>query len=147
MQKGGVGVVSQKGDGEARENDLENFVASLTVRAWELPQKCHDFTVLMTLLHFSHSSPSSPPNQQRLFSTQRKSNGFYLNLSFPLTVPFFSQVHSPLLCKCEWGVPRAAPLATTRFVFFFFFFPADPSSLTGALGPPLVHKHWGSPPF
>ena len=39
VQKGGGGVVSQKkGNGEARD-DLESFVA--TVRAWELPQKCH----------------------------------------------------------------------------------------------------------
>jgi hypothetical protein len=41
--EGEGGVVPQKG-GEARENDLESFVASnasLTVRAWELPQKCH----------------------------------------------------------------------------------------------------------
>ena len=52
--------MSQKnGDGEAGENDLENFVASmmrLTVRAWELPQKCH-VTYSGLWLHFSHSSP------------------------------------------------------------------------------------------
>ena len=51
-------------------------------------------------------------------------------------------------CSCEerkWGVPRAAPLPLW-FVFcsFLFFFPAE-RSLPSQVGPPLVHKRWGSP--
>ena len=44
VQKGEGGVVSKKkGDGEARENDLESFQSFRRIKSqpWELPQKCH----------------------------------------------------------------------------------------------------------
>ena len=45
---------------------------------------------------------------------------FYFILPFLLTVPLFSQVHrDPLLCKREWGIPRAVPLHLVRLLLFF----------------------------
>ena len=133
---GAKGRGRRRGDGEARENNLESFVASLTVRAWE-PSVCGNFTksamsvprhLLVTLPGLvCHFSDSSPPTQQQLFqSNTHQMVSFSFFLSFPLTVPLFSQVHRVPLSR--EGVPfflesaRAAPLPPGS-CFFLFSFP------------------------
>jgi hypothetical protein len=134
VQKGGGGVISQKkGNGEARDY-LECFVA--TVRAWELPQKCHVhlLVILPRLSFLTRFSHSSPPHQQRL-------------IIFPLLPhdrsPFLIGAQGPLLLtNMSTGSPLFSNLRAWHpchpvCLFFFFFFPTDRSfSLTGALGPP-----------
>ena len=125
--------VAEEGDGEAREHDLESFVASVTrhkVNRGNFPKSATSLThdsAWSTVYHIGHFSHSSPPHQQQLFPKQRTSNGKVLFfLLSPDRYPFLTGPTGAPSCASVSGESRARRPCCTWFVFCVFSFSFSP---------------------
>ena len=135
-KRGGGDVSQKKGDGEARENDLESFHSFRRVTKSAVgtsPKSATSLTRDSTASATSATSHSSPPTSSDYFP--RRMVRFYFFSSFLLTVPFSHRCTGAPSRANVSGASRAR-CPCTWFVFLPFF-----SLLTA----PFPHRCTGTP--